>query len=763
MKKTLSLVLALLMLSMPSLAVPSQIAVDVENADEVIESTVIPEEQQAVLSAENTSALENKYVLLYGEKLFFDDFEGDNHIPVVTAYGNVPTLEYDENGNHYMHMQDDYGFYVGDGNGYAAPDHAVKYQFKATHNYTVFGKFKLAKTMDSSDRYGISFPNKENYTLYTDSWLDPYWMQREGEDNWWYELGKGKTAVFSPAQDITTYAGFYFSTGNGGSPKYSDMYIDDIGVFGKPKAEYAAGMTFEQNGKTVYFRDAVTAEVQLPADIAEYAANAINACTAPADVFGADVKAVSYADRVITLTFDGTGEKQFTVPSLETADSGNPSVIPAASFSFTAEKAAKVDKNAFLYGKKIYFEDFESENPNQGRADKGLPELLGDSKNHYLYVTNSGFFIYPNVGGDNSIPQKYELKKSSTYTMFNDFKLAPSNTVKDFNAVAYGYGWSVPRDHSTRELNVTFSTDSWKTILKKFSPESDVTTFLTTAFCNMYTGVKPDIYIDNVGLYELPETTETITDWNFDTAESKLEIVFANGLDEAAVLALDTYKDELVEGVLSAKTESRSEGTVLVLTLDKGTDIVKLPALCNAAGTASYPATAFAAPATDSSASIRTKAPQAMRYKGYVSDTLRANAEEYGFLIATKEALGNTELVFGSEINGEDKLNYTPAGVKFVYGAAYIKDSRDLVFETDRVNSRIGFAGALTGISAANYDSVLVGRTYVKVDGNYYYGETISKSIREVAKEIKSREDYDSLEDSIRGVIDNIVSDTSAQ
>lgn len=761
MKKTLSLVLALLMLSMPSLAAPSQTAVDVENADEVIESTVIPEEQQAVLSAENTSALENKYVLLYGEKLFFDDFEGDNHIPVVTADGSFPTLEYDENGNHYMHMQDDYGFYVGDGNGYVAPDHAVKYQFKATHNYTVFGKFKLTAKwtpIDGNDRYGISFPNKDYYTLNSNDWLDPWWLQRD--DNWWYEFGtkSGAKKTFSPAQDITTYAGFYFSTGNGGSPRYSDMYIDDIGAFGKPKAEYANGMTFEQNGRTVYFRSAVTAEVQLPADIAEYAADAINACTAPADVFGAGVKAVSYADRVLTLTFDGTGEKQFTVPSLETADSGNPSVIPAASFSFTAEKAAKVDKNAFLYGKKIYFEDFESEDPNQGRADKGLPELLGDSKNHYLYVTNSGFFIYPNVGGDNSIPQKYELKKSSTYTMFNDFKLAPSNTAV-FNSTSYGDGWN----SRVRELNVTFSADTWNTILKKFSPESDVTTFLTTAFCNMYTGVKPDIYIDNVGLYELPETTETITDWNFNTAESKLEIVFAHGLDEAAVLALDTYKDELVEGVLSAKTESRSEGTVLVLTLDKGTDIVKLPTLCNAAGTASYPTTAFAAPATDSSAYIRTKTPQAMRYKGYVSDTLRANAEEYGFLIATAKDLGDKELVFGSEINGEDKLNYTPDNVKFVYGAAYIKDSRDLIFDNDRVNERIGFAGALTGIKAANYDSVLVGRTYVKVDGNYYYGETISKSIREVAKEIKARVDYDSLEESVKNVIDNIVSDTSAQ
>ena len=152
-----------------------------------------------------------------------------------------------------------------------------------------------------------------------------------------------------------------------------------------------------------------------------------------------------------------------------------------------------------------------------------------------------------------------------------------------------------------------------------------------------------------------------------------------------------------------------------------------------------------------------------MRYKGYVSDTLRANAEEYGFLIATAKDLGDKELVFGSEINGEDKLNYTPDNVKFVYGAAYIKDSRDLIFDNDRVNERIGFAGALTGIKAANYDSVLVGRTYVKVDGNYYYGETISKSIREVAKEIKAREDYDSLEESVKNVIDNIVSDTSAQ
>ena len=38
---------------------------------------------------------------------------------------------------------------------------------------------------------------------------------------------------------------------------------------------------------------------------------------------------------------------------------------------------------------------------------------------------------------------KYELKKSSTYTMFNDFKLAPSNTAV-FNMIRYGLFLPLP-------------------------------------------------------------------------------------------------------------------------------------------------------------------------------------------------------------------------------------------------------------------------------------------------------------------------------
>ncbi len=152
--------------------------------------------------------------------------------------------------------------------------------------------------------------------------------------------------------------------------------------------------------------------------------------------------------------------------------------------------------------------------------------------------------------------------------------------------------------------------------------------------------------------------------------------------------------------------------------------------------------------------SIRTEGNlQGMRFAAYVTDENKADADEYGFIVATASALGNNQLVFGE--NTSESSGVSPEGVKYVYGAAYDKENGiDKVFATSgemfgsaywEEIEGVFFTGILTGIPESAFDDRLVVRPYARIGEAYAYGDEIRRSIRDIAQNAYDngvREDY---------------------
>lgn len=112
-----------------------------------------------------------------------------------------------------------------------------------------------------------------------------------------------------------------------------------------------------------------------------------------------------------------------------------------------------------------------------------------------------------------------------------------------------------------------------------------------------------------------------------------------------------------------------------------------------------------------------------IRFKGSVTDKLRKNASEYGFLVARKSVLGKNDLTVKFTANG-----YRDAYVK---GVAY-DGTTDKFYE--KTDDKISFAGVLTGVDLEDdytYEVFAV-RTYAMFKtaaGDIYaYGDTVTAS-----------------------------------
>ena len=97
--------------------------------------------------------------------------------------------------------------------------------------------------------------------------------------------------------------------------------------------------------------------------------------------------------------------------------------------------------------------------------------------------------------------------------------------------------------------------------------------------------------------------------------------------------------------------------------------------------------------------------------------------DEYGFVIATKNYLGENELTLDT--------------VKMVTGVAYNKqDKTDIVFDNDNDEFAV-FTGVLTNIPVERYKTDLVCKTYTKitVNGEQFtvYGEAVVGNVYDTA------------------------------
>ena len=161
-------------------------------------------------------------------------------------------------------------------------------------------------------------------------------------------------------------------------------------------------------------------------------------------------------------------------------------------------------------------------------------------------------------------------------------------------------------------------------------------------------------------------------------------------------------------------------------------------------------------------ASIRTTGIKGIRFAAFVDADRRSFADSYGFIVArTSEVTDMTEIVFNENADTSGTNSF---GVRYVSGVAYDKDTGvDRVYTTDGSvfgdkDLGIGtyFTAVLYNIPAESYNVQLTMRPYIEKNGAYFYGETVTRSLYEVACAVKEG-GYRGLDEAGRAYVDSII------
>lgn len=115
--------------------------------------------------------------------------------------------------------------------------------------------------------------------------------------------------------------------------------------------------------------------------------------------------------------------------------------------------------------------------------------------------------------------------------------------------------------------------------------------------------------------------------------------------------------------------------------------------------------------------SVRTSAPSGLRFQSKIDANLKDSGAEFGTLYIPKAVLGANELT----------VDTNAVNVK------QTKWATDSVHPEDYEEGYEYFNAVLTGIPEAHYDKEIVARSYVYANGQYYYSETIERSIAQVS------------------------------
>ena len=164
------------------------------------------------------------------------------------------------------------------------------------------------------------------------------------------------------------------------------------------------------------------------------------------------------------------------------------------------------------------------------------------------------------------------------------------------------------------------------------------------------------------------------------------------------------------------------------------------------------------APNMENTASIRSGADgvNGIRFRSVINRETRAFMDEYGFIVAKKDVLGDKELTFGFKKDGENKPLY-------VTGVAYNKDKGiDIQYSVEPDGDTV-FTAVCVGIPEKHYSTEIVARAYAKYSNNNgpsftVYGSTVTRSIAQVAKDIQvaGGDDYINNKDYIDSILEKV-------
>lgn len=119
--------------------------------------------------------------------------------------------------------------------------------------------------------------------------------------------------------------------------------------------------------------------------------------------------------------------------------------------------------------------------------------------------------------------------------------------------------------------------------------------------------------------------------------------------------------------------------------------------------------------------SVRTAAPSGLRFQSKIEDGMKDSGAKFGTLIIPKEVLGENELtVDTSTVENIEQKNWATEDVK----ANHLEDYEE-GYEY--------FNAVLTEIPEEYFAEVIVARSYVYANGQYYYSDPVERSIAQVA------------------------------
>ena len=260
----------------------------------------------------------------------------------------------------------------------------------------------------------------------------------------------------------------------------------------------------------------------------------------------------------------------------------------------------------------------------------------------------------------------------------------------------------------------------------------------------IYSDKNSGFLLDNLCIEKVDERTATVTyNTNAPAGANVISETPADtdrGVGKGYLLS-DTYPE--VEGYAFAGWALKSDAlpTETVKTIDL-TEDTTVYAVWVAAQPENSMMTSIRPASSDKSAGIR--------FLSSVSASVRNLADEYGYLVARTDKLGDTDLKFGSSAPEykNDNKNFngkTDSKVKYTGAVNYSRaNGIDILYDADDSNVRftvvmVGLDGTFknAGKTYANrYDVYFTARPYVKIGDTYYYGDCKTMSLKEKAEEL---------------------------
>ena len=119
--------------------------------------------------------------------------------------------------------------------------------------------------------------------------------------------------------------------------------------------------------------------------------------------------------------------------------------------------------------------------------------------------------------------------------------------------------------------------------------------------------------------------------------------------------------------------------------------------------------------------SVRLSAPSGLRFQSKVNENLKDTGAKFGTLIIPKGVLGENELTANTAL------------VENVKQEKWATDSVKKNNSDDYQDGYEYFNGVLTKIPETHYGTIIVARSYVYANGQYYYSDAIERSIAQVS------------------------------